>query len=39
VTTLEKVEKALLQMEPQIEVDPVVAEKARLALKRMLEIS
>jgi molecular chaperone DnaK len=39
VTTLEKVEKTLLQMEPQIEVDPVVAEKAQLALSRMLEIS
>lgn len=39
LTSLEKVEKALLQMEPQIEVDPTVAAKAQVALKRMLEIS
>ncbi len=39
LTTLEKVRDALLRMEPEIQVDPGVAEQARLALARMLEIS
>lgn len=37
LTTLEKVRNALVKMEPQIQVDPAVAEKAQLALSRMLE--
>jgi quinolinate synthase len=37
--TLEKVKNALVKMEPQIQVDPSVAEKAQRALSRMLEIS
>ncbi len=37
--TLEKVKNALVKMEPQIQVDPGVAEKAQRALSRMLEIS
>lgn len=39
LTTLEKVKTALEAMEPQVEVDPAVAERARRALERMLEIS
>lgn len=39
LTTLEKVKTALEMMEPQVEVDPGVAERARRALERMLEIS
>jgi quinolinate synthase len=33
------VKDTLEKMEPQIQVDPSVAEKAQLALSRMLEIS
>lgn len=38
LTTLEKVRDALVKMEPQIQVDPAVVEKAQRALSRMLEI-
>lgn len=38
LTTLEKVKESLEKLEPNIEVDPDIAEKARKALSRMLEI-
>lgn len=39
VNTLKKVVRALETMQPQIHVRPEVAEKARLALERMLQVS
>ncbi len=39
LTTLEKVRWALEDMEPQIEVEPQVGERARQALVRMLELT
>jgi quinolinate synthase len=36
--TLEKLRDCLRDMHPQVEVDPEVAEKARLSIERMLAI-
>ncbi len=36
--TLPKILDALTNMEPQIEIDPEVADRARVSVARMLEI-
>ncbi len=39
LTTLEKVARALREMEPRVELDADVVAKAQRALRRMLELS
>ncbi len=39
LNTLEKVYKCLANLSPQVDVDPAVAERARLSIQRMLDLS
>ncbi len=39
LNTLEKVYKCLANLSPQVDVDPAIAERARLSIQRMLDLS